>query len=140
MGKRVTMAEHKRAKARGVHDRVVGSKVGTAIMILAGGRGRCQPSRARQRHRREGAAVMAEKYQLDWSLIPGTKREQINLAKGTRKPIAIKHGGRGKYDILVFGIYIGHLPNKEQARHAAHMIGRYKLELGDFVDGYTEGY
>ena len=29
---------------------------------------------------------------------------------------------------------------KEDARHVAHQIGRYLLDLGDFVSTYTEGY
>lgn len=83
---------------------------------------------------------MAKTPQLDWSVIPGTKAEQISLAKRTRKPIAIEHRGRGDYAILVFGIYIGKVKSKDAAQHAAHMIGRYKLDLGDFVYAYTEGY
>ena len=82
----------------------------------------------------------AKPAQLDWSIIPGTKREQIQLAKSTRRPIKIEHRGRGDYAILVFGIYIGSVKSKDAAQHAAHMIGRYKLDLGDFVHAYTEGY
>lgn len=29
---------------------------------------------------------------------------------------------------------------KDDARHAAHQIGRYLLDLGDFVHTYVEGY
>ena len=29
---------------------------------------------------------------------------------------------------------------KDDARHAAHQIGRYLLDLGDFVSTYVEGY
>jgi hypothetical protein len=79
------------------------------------------------------------KYILDWSLVPGTKREQIAIARQTRYPIKIKKDG-SKWSVTVLGIPIGFVNTKEEARSAAHTIGRYKLELGDFVFAYTEGY
>jgi hypothetical protein len=30
--------------------------------------------------------------------------------------------------------------SKADAKHLAHKIGRYMLDLGDFVDTYTAGY
>jgi len=76
---------------------------------------------------------------LDWSLVPGTKREQIAEAHRVRRPIKIEKAG-SKWAMIVLGVQIGVLDTKEAARSAAHTIGRYKLDLGDFVSEYTEGY
>lgn len=38
------------------------------------------------------------------------------------------------------GYSLKKLDTKEDARHVAHMIGRYIFKLGDLVYGYTEGY
>lgn len=76
---------------------------------------------------------------LDWSLIPGTKREQINAAHRVSKPIKIEKSG-SKWAVIVLGVPIGFVNTKSDAQHAAHTIGRYKLDLGDFVYAYTEGY
>jgi hypothetical protein len=76
---------------------------------------------------------------LDWSLVPGTKREQIARAKATSKPIKIEKSG-SKWAVIALGIPIGFVNTKEDAKDAAHLIGRYKLDLGDFVYAYTEGY
>jgi hypothetical protein len=76
---------------------------------------------------------------LDWSLVPGTKREQISAAHRVSKPIKIQKSG-SKWAIIVFGITLGFVKTKAVAQHAAHTIGRYKLDLGDFVYAYTEGY
>lgn len=84
--------------------------------------------------------MTASANRLDWSMIPGTRGEQVRLAKSQRKPIKIEKRGRGQYAIVVFGIYIGSVKNRGEAQHAAHTIGRYKLDLGDFVHTYTEGY
>lgn len=76
---------------------------------------------------------------LDWSLVPGTKRDQIAAAHRMSRPIKIERTG-SKWSMIVLGIPIGQLDTKEAARSAAHTIGRYKLDLGDFVSVYTEGY
>ena len=76
---------------------------------------------------------------LDWSLVPGTKREQIAAAHRVRYPIKIEKSG-SKWTVIVLGIPIGLVNTKTDAKGAAHTIGRYKLDLGDFVYAYTEGY
>jgi hypothetical protein len=76
---------------------------------------------------------------LDWSLVPGTKREQIAAAHRVNKPIEIKREG-SKWLVIVLGVPIGLVKTKAAAQSAAHTIGRYKLDLGDFVYAYTEGY
>jgi len=76
---------------------------------------------------------------LDWSLIPGTKREQIAAAHRVNKPIKIEKSG-SKWALIVLGVTIGFVKKKSDAQSAAHTIGRYKLDLGDFVYAYTEGY
>jgi hypothetical protein len=81
----------------------------------------------------------AAKPSLDWSLVPGTKREQIAAAHRVSKPIKIEKSG-SKWLITVLGMPIGFVSTKESAKSAAHTIGRYKLDLGDFVFAYTEGY
>jgi hypothetical protein len=76
---------------------------------------------------------------LDWSLVPGTKREQIAEAHRMRKPIKIQKSGN-RWAVIILGIPIGFVDTKSQTQSAAHTIGRYKLDLGDFVYTYTEGY
>jgi hypothetical protein len=76
---------------------------------------------------------------LDWSLVPGTKREQIRAAHQVKYPIKIEKSG-SKWSVIVMGVPIGLVNTKTDAKSAAHMIGRYKLDLGDFVYAYTEGY
>jgi hypothetical protein len=76
---------------------------------------------------------------LDWSLVPGTKREQIAAAHATFKPIKIQKSG-SKWAVIVLGVTIGFVKTKTDAKSVAHTIGRYKLDLGDFVFAYTEGY
>jgi hypothetical protein len=76
---------------------------------------------------------------LDWSLVPGTKREQISLAHRMAKPIKIEKSGN-KWVVWALGVPLGFVNTKSQAQSAAHTIGRYKLDLGDFVYAYTEGY
>lgn len=79
---------------------------------------------------------------LDWSLVPGTKREQISAAHRVSKPIKIQKSG-SRWAVIVLGItigLIGFVKTKADAQGAAHTIGRYKLDLGDFVYAYTEGY
>lgn len=76
---------------------------------------------------------------LDWSLVPGTKREQIAAAHRVRYPIKIEKTG-SKWTVIALGVPLGFVRTKEDAKHAAHLIGRYKLDLGDFVYTYTEGY
>ncbi len=76
---------------------------------------------------------------LKWSLVPGTKREQIEAAHRARKPIKIQKSGN-RWSVIVLGIPIGLVDTKSQAQGAAHMIGRYKLDLGDLAYAYTEGY
>lgn len=76
---------------------------------------------------------------LNWSLIPGTKREQIAAAHRVSKPIKIVKSG-SKWELIVLGIPIGFVKTKAAAKSAAHTIGHYKLDLGDFVYAYTEGY
>ena len=83
---------------------------------------------------------MAEKAKLDWSLVPGTKREQIAKARSMRKPIKIVKEGSKKWSVWALDIPLGFVATKAKAQDAAHLIGRYKLDLGDFVSGYTEGY
>ena len=76
---------------------------------------------------------------LDWSLVPGTKREQIAAAHRVRHPIKIEKAG-SKWAVIALGVTIGFVKTKADAQSAAHTIGRYKLDLGDFVYAYTEGY
>jgi hypothetical protein len=76
---------------------------------------------------------------LDWKLVPGTKREQIAAAHRVSKPIKIEKSG-SKWAVIVLGVTIGFVKTKSDAQSAAHTIGRYKLDLGDFVYAYTEGY
>ena len=76
---------------------------------------------------------------LDWSLVPGTKREQISAAHRVSRPIKIEKSG-SKWAVIVLGVTIGFVKTKSDAQSAAHTIGRYKLDLGDFVYAYTEGY
>lgn len=76
---------------------------------------------------------------LDWSLVPGTKREQIAAAHRVKHPIKIERSG-SQWAVIALGVPIGFVRTKEDAKHAAHVIGRYKLDLGDFVCAYTEGY
>ena len=76
---------------------------------------------------------------LDWSLVPGTKREQIAAAHQVRYPIKIEKAG-SKWAVIALGVTIGFVKTKTDAKSAAHTIGRYKLNLGDFVFAYTEGY
>ena len=76
---------------------------------------------------------------LDWALVPGTKREQIAAAHRVSKPIKIEKSG-SKWLVTVLGVPIGFVNTKADAKSAAHTIGRYKLDLGDFVYAYTEGY
>ena len=76
---------------------------------------------------------------LDWALVPGTKREQIAAAHRIRHPIKIEKSG-SKWAVIVLGVTIGFVKTKSDAKSAAHTIGRYKLDLGDFVFAYTEGY
>jgi hypothetical protein len=76
---------------------------------------------------------------LDWSLVPGTKREQISAAHRVHRPIKIEKSG-SKWAVIVLGVTIGFVKTKADAQGAAHTIGRYKLDLGDFVYAYTEGY
>jgi hypothetical protein len=60
------------------------------------------------------------------------------LARG-EKPIAIAKVGR-KYRLDVLNTPIGSVDTKAQACSAAHTVGRYRLQLGDFVFGYVKGY
>lgn len=76
---------------------------------------------------------------LDWSLVPGTKREQVAAAHRVGRPIKIEKSG-SKWAVIVLGVTIGFVHTKSAAKDAAHLIGRYKLDLGDFVYAYTEGY
>ena len=76
---------------------------------------------------------------LDWSLVPGTKREQMARAKTMFKPIKIEKSG-SKWAVWALGVPLGFVKTKTDAKSAAHFIGRYKLDLGDFVFAYTEGY
>ncbi len=80
---------------------------------------------------------------LQLSLVPGTKREQIDRARSfmirRQNPIKIEKVGR-KWAVIVLGVTIGFVKSKADAQHAAHMVGRYRLELGDFVYAYTDGY
>ena len=76
---------------------------------------------------------------LDWSLVPGTKREQIAAAHRVRYPVKIEKSG-SKWAVIALGVTIGFVKTKADAKSAAHTIGRYKLDLGDFVFAYTEGY
>ena len=76
---------------------------------------------------------------LDWSLVPGTKREQIAAAHRVHYPVKIEKSG-SRWAVIALGVPIGFVNTKDDAKHAAHLIGRYKLDLGDFVYAYTEGY
>jgi hypothetical protein len=85
--------------------------------------------------------IMREKKKplLDWSLVPGTKREQIAIAHRVRYPIKIEKSGN-QWAVIVLGVPIGFVKTKDAAKGIALTIGRYKLDLGDFVHAYTEGY
>ncbi len=83
--------------------------------------------------------IAKKKPLLDWSLVPGTKREQIMAAHRVRYPIKIEKSGN-QWAVIVLDIPIGFVRTKDDAKSAAHTIGRYKLDLGDFVYAYTEGY
>lgn len=80
---------------------------------------------------------------LDLSLVPGTPAEQRALAhaylRRGDKPIKISKSGK-KWAVAVLGNTIGFVNKKSDAQGAAHTVGRYRLELGDFVFAYTEGY
>jgi hypothetical protein len=53
------------------------------------------------------------------------------------KPIRLQRSDSG-WHVIVLGTDIGCAPTHEAAVHAAHTIGRYRLDLGDFVDTYVE--
>lgn len=80
---------------------------------------------------------------FELSNIPGTKAEQRKLADkwliAREKPIEIRKDG-SKWEVLVLGHSVGHTKTKSLAESAAHQIGRYYLNLGDFVHTYTKGY
>ena len=75
------------------------------------------------------------------------------------KPIQIKLTDQGLYEVWVKGmpivpgtdkqvkLYDNSMPDATPARmtykdaeHIAHMVGRYKLKLGDLVWTYVDGY
>ncbi len=76
--------------------------------------------------------------------MPGTPGDQRKLAGkmiGRReKPIRIEHAGPSDWRIVVLGTNIGSVTTKELAQSAAHQVGRYRLELGDFASTYVEGW
>lgn len=80
---------------------------------------------------------------LDLKLVPGSPAEQRSYADRLLliggMPIAIVTENDG-YHVYVIGTDIGRVTTKEAARSAAHQIGRYRLELGDFVSTYCAGY
>ena len=93
--------------------------------------------------RKKAAAVDKPKPLFDLSLVPGTPREQKDLASKMlirrQKPIAIEKASGG-YALKVLGTVIGVAPTKEIACSAAYTVGNYRLGLGDFVSTYVEGY
>lgn len=80
---------------------------------------------------------------FDLTLLPGTRSDQKRAADTMlirgEKPIEIRRVGR-QWELVVIGTPIGRIASKRYACSAAHQVGRYRLELGDFVAGYTKGY
>lgn len=79
---------------------------------------------------------------LDLTRVPGTPGDQRMLA-GTmlarrRKPIRIQHAGTNDWRVIVLDVDIGSVASEALARSAAHQVGRYRLDLGDFVDSYVD--
>lgn len=81
---------------------------------------------------------------LHLGLVPGTPGEQKSRARQMlaqrRKPLAIVHAGPGDWRVVVLGVDIGSVSTKANAKSAVHTVGRYRLDLGDFVYAYTDGY
>lgn len=80
---------------------------------------------------------------FDLGLLPGTKGDQKAaahkmLGRG-EKPIAVEKAPGG-YAVKVIGTVIGVVPTKEVACNAASTVGMYRLELGDFVSTYVDGW
>jgi hypothetical protein len=95
-----------------------------------------KPKAARPR-----AVATTPKSSLDLGRVPGTPTEQRQVARARReKPIRIDHVGPGDYRVIVLSVDIGSVPSIELARSAAHQVGRYRLDLGDFVETYVDGY
>ncbi len=80
---------------------------------------------------------------LQLSLVPGTPKEQRELARSIMirrgMPIEIKKEGR-KWAVIVLGVTIGFVNSKGLAQSAAHQVGAYRLQLGDFAYTYVKGY
>lgn len=86
---------------------------------------------------------MTKKPPFDLSLVPGTPKEQREIASRMRvrreKPIAIRKVG-SKYEVVVLGTPIGAVAKKGDACSAAFQVGKYRLELGDFAYSYVDGW
>jgi len=80
---------------------------------------------------------------LDMTLVPGTPQDQKWEAEAwlrrRKRPIRIAKVGR-KWEIFVLGTSIGFVSSKTNARSAAHQVGRYRLDLGDFARAYVTGW
>jgi hypothetical protein len=79
---------------------------------------------------------------IDLTLVPGTAAEQRAAVAQVRRvgaePLAIVPEGR-RWTLYVLGTPVGS-GSRSAARSAAHTIGRYRLDLGDFTHTYTAGY
>ncbi len=93
--------------------------------------------------KKKPAVAPAAKPAFDLALVPGTKAEQQAAAnrmlRHRQKPIEIAKASGG-YVVKVLGTSIGVAPTKDLACSIAFSVGRYRLDLGDFVDTYIDGY
>lgn len=84
----------------------------------------------------------AKRGPLDLSLVPGTPKEQMALARSIMvrggKPLAIVKDG-DRWRVVILGVDIGSVDSKHLATSAVHQVGRYRLDLGDFVHTYADG-
>lgn len=80
---------------------------------------------------------------FDLTKLPGSPADQRRAATDIlirgAKPIAIEKASNG-YRLKVLGVDIGTAPDKGTACSAAHQVGRYRLQLGDFASTYVDGY
>ncbi len=54
------------------------------------------------------------------------------------KPLAIVKDG-DRWRVVILGVDIGSVDSKHLATSAVHQVGRYRLDLGDFVHTYADG-
>jgi len=79
---------------------------------------------------------------FDYSLVPGSVLLHRDMARKMmrrkKKPVEVRKVG-SKWELRVLGARIGKSDTKADACAAAAMVGQYKLDLGTFVNTYTEG-